>query len=377
MMNRTKARRHRARSLPAVVLACGVLFLASCRSSWKSVERHPSFAVDDARPMRVAALPFRNHAGGTSLLTYPFLPFIYLANLLTLSIPKAPPDSDKGAMTLRSLLVAKTAGSPICIIPTRASDTALGHLGLLDKAADMDPVELGRILSVDAILYGDLDDWSGHYYVIESRSVVEGGVRLVSCLDRRELLKIRAGVSDAAGVSGGPTGYISAAATPLAALGSGPFRDLAVKWANVVGDELGRVEGVANREPGAMAPQTSPPFIAASAASLRLRGLQQEPAAGDWIEVVALGAPGCQASFDLGTLHCRVPMTEVARLARAGAEGETAATYRGSLKIGPEDAVESAPIIVTLRNSLGTATQVSSGPAVTLRASAPVQGSSR
>lgn len=194
--------------VPVKLTAAGaVLLLASCNASWRYVKRDPMFRPTPAEPVRVAVLPFEDKSGGNSVLYYPFLPFIYLASLVTFSIPDAPPDSVKGAETLRELLIARLGGSAIRVVSSRAVLTTLHHRGLLEGSPRMDPVELGKILGVDAVLYGELLDWAGHSYVVESRTVVEARVRLVSCLDRRELLTATIGVTDRAGITGGPTGY--------------------------------------------------------------------------------------------------------------------------------------------------------------------------
>lgn len=375
-------------SMPRFAHILLIAFLVSagaCRSSWKNVDRSPGFQLDESKPLRVAVIPFEDKAGGRSAFVYPFLPFIYLANILTLSVPEAGPDTAKGAENLRALFIALSSNPAVRYVPTRATDTALAHSGLLDKANKMDAVELGKLLGVDAVLYGELLDWAAHYYVVESRTIVEARVRLVSCLDRRELLNITIGVSDAAGVSGGPTGYISAAATPLAALGKGDYNDLAVAWAdrasaallesrkpiekfedvtNGIKDDNTNLDSLLNSESNtwrsvSLTPAT-PPYIAAAAISpAPARGWRS----GDWVEIVALGAPGCDATFDVGTLHTRIPLVEYARVPRDGATGEIAGVYRGAFFVGSEDFVSNAPVLVNFtKNGLAAARSASGDP---------------
>ncbi|MFN0206146.1 MAG: hypothetical protein ACKVS6_07510 [Planctomycetota bacterium] len=329
------------------------------------MDRTPDFEPTHAKPLRVAMLPFENKSGNRSAFVIPFLPFIWLANLITFSVPEAGPDSGMGAATLRTLLAARLTGTPLRVVSTRATDTALAHKGLLAKAASMDPVELGKLLSVDAILFGELLDWSGNYYVLESRTVVEGRVRLVSCIDRSELVKINVGVSDAAGVSGGPTGYISAAASPLAALGKGPYSDLAVAWTTRVGDALSGDSVSGQQVPENPRSTVGEPYISAAGVTAPPPGGWR---AGQWIEVIVLGAPSCTATFNIGTLRTKIPMVEFSRVPRAGGEpGEESAIYRGSYHIAPADRVVEAPVIVSLATAGSSAHLTASGNPITIQ----------
>lgn len=349
-------------SLRCILAIALLLAPAACRSAWTDARRAPGFELSQSRPIRVAILPFEDRAGGRSPLVYPFVPFIWLANILTLSVPEGGPDPEKGARELRNFLAAFLLNSPVRALPSRATDTALAHRGLLANATKMDAVELGKLLDVDAILYGELLDWSGHYYIIESRTVVEARLRLVSCVDRRELFNITIGVSDAAGVSGGPTGYISAAATPLSALGKGPYADLAIAWATRAAQAVLRRDELLET-PSNIIKNDPPPYIAAAAASPQPGG---GFAPGDWIEVVALGAPGCAATFDVGTLHCGIPLVESARVPRPGTS-ELSGVYRGAFYVGDEDAAAEAPILVQFHKSGMSASRSADGPPVSIR----------
>lgn len=347
--------------VPVKLTAAGaVLLLASCNASWRYVKRDPMFRPTPAEPVRVAVLPFEDKSGGNSVLYYPFLPFIYLASLVTFSIPDAPPDSVKGAETLRELLIARLGGSAIRVVSSRAVLTTLHHRGLLEGSPRMDPVELGKILGVDAVLYGELLDWAGHYYVVESRTVVEARIRLVSTLDRRELLTATIGVTDRAGVTGGPTGYIGAAATPVAALAAGPYADLAHEWADLTTKDL-LLTGNATNGTGVI-PVDPVPFVAAAAVAPPRNGVRYLE--GELLEVVALGAPGCKATFDVGGLRASVPMVETARTARPGAEDEVSAVYQGHFYVSATDRADGAAVRVTLESSAGRATAVVGGERV-------------
>jgi hypothetical protein len=342
--------------VPAAVLA---LALGACRSSWRDVKRDPGFRPTASEPVRVAALPFIDQSGGTSPLYYPFIPFIYLASAVTFSIPDAPPDSVKGAETLQSLLLARLGGTPLRVVPPRAILTTLHHKGILEKAHEMDPVELGKILGVDAILYGELLDWAGHYYVAESQTVVEASVKLVSTLDRRVLVSATIGVTDRAGVTGGPTGYVGAAATPVAALGSGPYELLAHAWAEQAAKDL-----LQSAEAGGETSTSDDPapFIAAAAVSPpRQGGVYRE---GELFEVVVLGSSGSQAFFDVGSARTRVPLIETSRSIREGEVREVSAIYRGNFIVSAADRAEGLTVKVTLESRSGRAVAVAEGEPV-------------
>ena len=339
------------------LLALPLVLAAGCAGAWKEVRRAPAFAPTEAAPVRIAVPPFRDETGGRSPLVYPLLPILWVANLALLRVPESDPDSTEGAEVLRALLVARLRGSSLNVVDPRAVDTTLHHLELLERAHDVDPVELGGRLGVDAIVLGTLRSWGPRYYVVETRTIVEAEIRILSCVDGGEIFRGAVGLSDAAGITGGPTVYVSAAATPLAALGSGPYQALAIEWSERMGAEL--AGGVPTRE-GAPAP-----YIAVAA-------LSSPPAegfrAGETVEVFAIGAPGCRASFDIGTLRVRVPMCEVARIPRTGdpAAGEISAHYRGAYSLTEDDGVLDAPVFVTLEGAGGRASAVAENGPVTV-----------
>ncbi|HKE00990.1 MAG TPA: GNA1162 family protein, partial [Planctomycetota bacterium] len=348
-----------SRALPAL-LATAALLLGGCKSLSVDARRDPSFHPTASSPIRVAVLRFDDKTGGTSPLLYPFLPFIWLASAITLQVPEATPDPAKGAETLRALLIARLRGSALNVVDPATVDNTLGHAGLLWKESSVDARELGRLLKVDAICYGTLEGWSGRYYVVESHTVVEATVRLVSCVDGLELFRATVAVTDAAGVSGGPTGYISAAATPLAALGSGPYRRLAIDWNEAVGMELIGAyssDAAASAEPAPyitnVAPHTPPPD-------------GYKP--GDVVEVLAIGSPGCRASFDLGTLRIHIPMVETGRSSRTGVLNptETSGVYQGAYVVDESDHLRDAPITVTLESRSGRVTQEAPGARISI-----------
>lgn len=338
-------------------IALPLLLCGGCATSWKEVRREPSYAPTPAAAIRVAAPPFRDETGGRSPLLYPVLPLVWIANIALLRVPEDAPPSSQGAESLRSLLVARLQGTSLGVVDPRAVDTTLHHLDLLDRAHETDPVELGRILGVDAVLLGTLRTWEPRYYGVETRTVVEAEVTLVSCADRSELLRATVGVTDGAGLSGGPTGYVSAASAPLAALGGGPYRPLSIEWSERMAAEL-----LGSPQEGSLA---EAPYIAVAAVSTPPPGGFRT---NDVVEVFALGAPGCRASFDLGTLRVRVPMCETARVPRTGDRqlGEISAHYRGSYAVTEADRLLDAPVVVNLESAGGRASAFAENGRVTI-----------
>lgn len=348
------------------LLLAAALAIAACASSSSSSKRAPTFQPSESSPVRVAVLPFRDATGGVSPFLYPALPLIWLANVITLRIPEGTPDSAKGAATMRALLIARLRYSRLDVVDPGAVDTTLAHRGLLERASEMDPRDLGRALGVDAVMYGTLESWSTRYYLIESRTVVEGTVRLRSAVDGSDLFQGTVAVNDAEGITGGPTGYIGLAATPLAALGAGPYRQLAIAWAGEMGMLLGGP--IESDEP-----QGPEPYVTTAV-------VHDPPPGGykpdDVIEVFAIGATDCTATFDIGTLRVRIPMTEFARVPRTGEVGaaETSGQYRGSYVVREVDRVNEAPVTVTLETSSGrVATFAASGKPVTIAAADPTR----
>ncbi len=343
---------HPARPSIIRLFALALLAAAACRSSWREVRRDPEFQPTEALPLRIAVLPFEDATGGTSLLLYPFLPFIWAANLLTLRIPRAAPDTAVGARVLTELLAARLRGTAVDLVGSTEVESLLAATGSATLPEGLSPRELGERLGVDAVLYGRLLGWSGRYYVVEAHTVVEAHVRIVSTEDDREILDALIGVTDREGLTGGPTGWVSLALTPLAALGNGPYRALAIRWAQLAGDAVLGVEAPAGGD------------VRIEFAAI-VDPLSETLAPGDTLTVEARGTPGCAAHFDLATLRRRIPMIEIARAEADDPSAEDLSVYRGSYLVSEGDRLEGGSVLVTLeRGGLRATRTCDGGPVV-------------
>jgi hypothetical protein len=133
-----------------------------------------------------------------------------------------------------------------------------------------------------------------------------------------------------------PTGYVSAATEPIAGLRGSQLNDLtrAVTRHTVV-DLNG---GMLGSDGGSMAPRL---------ALVSLLRPQERPfAAGELVEVVAIGTPGCDVRFDLGRLRTGVPMLETG--VHEHARGDRA-TYRGHYVVDAADQGQGLVLVATIQ----------------------------
>ena len=329
-------------ALAAIGLAAAAI--GGCQTSWKEVHRDETFKPTEARPVRVALLPFADETGGVSPFLYPVMPFIWLANLATLHLPESAPDTEKGARLLSQLLEARLRATPVNVLGPVEVESRLRADPGAPPLSSLDPKEIGERLEVDAVLTGTLTSWSTRYYVVESRTVVEANLRLVSTRDGAEWLRARIGVADGAGVAEGPLhlSWIGYALEPLSALGKGPFRDLAIEWAQSAGDAIEN------------APESSgPPPTLATAQIVNAPAGGWRP--GGEIVVEARGTAGCDATFDLATLHRRIPMP---RVDDAADDSGALALYRGRYVVAEGDRLVEGPVTVTLSRGGARATKL-------------------
>jgi len=312
------------RALFSALLA---LLAAACATR-PSVEVHrvPEFAVRAGQPLRIAVLPFRDATPGHGLLWYLGRPFALVGRLVSLNFGSAAPTPAAEAAMMRSLVAARLQDEALAIVNPSQVDASLQALGGRDGQADV--VRLAHELDVDAVLDGELNTLSASWFLLVTRRELSGTVRLRSGTDGATLFEARVLVNDSAGIDHGPTGFVSLVAAPLAATDSGPYTEMAIAWAEEVGEALltSSLQGHGARQP----------VIDRIAVTARDGPLD----AGDVVEVVAEGTPGITAHFDLGSLHREIPM-------RAdGAQQEGVARYRGVYHVRSGDRVDRAPVTV-------------------------------
>lgn len=300
--------------LLASILAAAAAALAGCSGTSVSTRSSERLANLRATGYRVAVVPFVNEAPDESFLTSALSP---VGDALSLDGRDLASARDAVALRVRADVVAWLRQSPFDVVEPWVADTQIAHLGWTPaQVADPSRAErLAQALQVDGLVYGAVTRWNRSYYVVQSEAEV--GLRL-QLLDRdgSELFATERTESIGSGLSGGPTGYGSAISAPVEGLGGGKLLDLVRMVARHAATDLGGL--MPGEEPSPLLPRLSIVSLA-SRADGPFR-------AGDRIDVVAVGTPDCEVTFDLGRLRTRVPMRQVAvvddpRGARATYEG--------------------------------------------------------
>ncbi|MBK8978701.1 MAG: hypothetical protein IPM29_22615 [Planctomycetes bacterium] len=318
-------------------VALAAFVLASCASSDVELRADPALPRLRAQGYRIAVVPFAVSAPEEGLLTDALGA---VGDVLSL-------EAGGGGLPMRArlgeLMRAQVIGwlgrSDFEVVEPWATDTALAHHGW-SAAEERDPSrapEVAAALQVDGVLYGDVVAWNRGYYVVESTAEVGLRLELVDGSTGRSLFETTRIESDAAGLTGGPTGFVSAGTEPIAGLRGSTLRDLARAASRGAAIDLAGGD-VGTDERPADAPRLSFVSVALPHSGPLV--------AGDRVDVLALGAPGCNVCFDLGVLRRDVPMLETAR--HADPRGERA-SYAGHYVVQAGDAARGLPVFATIR----------------------------
>lgn len=217
-------------------------------------------------------------------------------------------------------------------------DNALARADLTDPIAihQKPAQELGKILGVDAVVYGEISNFDKMFAVMYSQVAVGAKVRMVDTKSGEILwtgehvARIHEG-----GVSLNPIGIV---ATIVAT--SMNLRDIQMLRAC---DDLFR-EMVKTMPVPTLAEALRPPVI-----SLLVQDTKNMPKkAGDEIRVVIQGTPKMQAYFDIGDFKKYIDMQE---------QAETPGVYLGVYKVLPGDNARRAIITGYLKDDAGNAAQ--------------------
>ena len=138
--------------------------------------------------------------------------------------------------------------------------------------------------------------------VAESWSTAGLRIEMVECRDGSPLWEAQQVSTERAGLSEGPTGYVSAGIEPIRGLSGAVLAQLA--------DEVARKIVEPHILQGGEGEAASPPFIAASAVSFHPPG---PSGTASRIEIVAIGSSGCRATWSLGPRLRGIPLTEFGR----------------------------------------------------------------
>ncbi|MGE3173028.1 MAG: GNA1162 family protein [Planctomycetota bacterium] len=312
-----------------------LLALGACTGA--AVERFedPRLAALRQTGYRVAVMPFAVSAPAEGFLASSLAP---VGELFALEGGAGLPDRSMLGAVLRGDVVTWLQQGPFDVVEPWVTDTQLAHAGL-DHAAMVDPAraaDVAALLQVDGVLYGDVTRWNRSYYVVQSTAEVGLRLELRDAGTAAVLFSTTRAESIGSGVTGGPTGFVSAATEPVAGLRGSHLRDLTRSVARNAAIDLGG--GTLGNDPSPLAPRLS--FVAVA---------RRHPGAfavGERVDVVAVGTAGCEVRFDLGSLRTGVPMPAAG--AFDDARGDRA-TYTGHYVVQAGDPVITVPLFCTIR----------------------------
>lgn len=232
-------------------------------------------------------------------------------------------------------------------------DNVLRKAGMEDPAviSQTSPQDLGKILNVDAVIFGTISDFEKLFAVIYSNVSVGAEIMMMDTKTGKMLWRGRhvARIHEG-GISTTPVGLV---ATVIATAMN--IRDIQLLRAC---DDLFR-DMVQTIPTPAIADALRPPVI-----SLLVQDTKNLPRkAGDEIRVIIKGTPGMQAYFHIGQFKKNIDMLE-----QKGDPG----VYMGIYKIIPGDSVNQAVITGFLRDNAGnTAEWVDAVGTVTMDTTPP------
>ncbi|MGO9137675.1 MAG: GNA1162 family protein [Syntrophales bacterium] len=256
--------------------------------------------------------------------TVAVLPFVNLAK------------SQKGSDEVRKAFYNHFSSLPYKGMKPYIVDNTLRKVGLTDAEVidKMSPQELGRVLGVDAVIYGNISDFDKLFAVVYSSVSVGAEIKMYDTKtgnflwSGKHVARIQEG-----GISTTPVGII---ATVIATAIN--IRDIQLLRAC---DDLFR-DMVKTIPVPTMAEALRPPVI-----TLLTQDTKNMPKkAGDEIKVVIQGAPKMQAYFDIGDFKRNIDMQEV-----------EPGGYLGVYKVIPGDNVTKAVITGYLRDEAGNTAQ--------------------
>jgi hypothetical protein len=177
--------------------------------------------------------------------------------------------------------------------------------------------------------------WNRSYYLLQSVAEVGLHVELIDATSGITLFASDRTERYGAGLSGGPTGYVSAVTEPLAGLSGSHLRTLARNAARHLAEDLNG--GELGNQPGPSAPRLAVVALAKEHdGPFRI---------GERVDVIATGSPDCRVQFDLGRLRTSVPMMQTTR--HDDPRGPRA-TYLGHYIVDAADAADGLPLTCTI-----------------------------
>lgn len=261
--------------------------------------------------------------------------------------------SQQGAQAVRKGFYNHFSSLPFRDMEISRVDNLLEKAGLTDpvETNKRSPQELGKILDVDAVVYGEISNFDKLFAVVYSQVAVGAIIRMYDTKTGELLwtgehtVRIHEG-----GISLSPIGMV---ATIVATAMN--VRDIQLLRAC---DDLFR-DMVKTIPMPTMAEALKPPVI-----TLLVQDTKNMPKkAGDEIRVVIQGTPKMQGWFDIGDYKKRIDMVE---------QTETPGVYLGVYRVVPGDNVRKAVITGYLKDETGaTAQWVDAVGTVTLKTTPP------
>jgi hypothetical protein len=307
---------------------------ASCTGTHASRQIAPQLAQLRTMGYRIAVVPFTNTAPADGLLSDSLAA---VGETIALEPGQEAPMRERIAQSMQDHVLTWLQQTDFEVIDPWHAATQWTHAGLASVANDRSRLaEVARALGVDGVLYGDVRQWNRSYYVVQSVAEVGLHVELIDATSGLTLFASDRTERHGAGLSGGPTGYVSAATEPLAGLSGSHLRTLARNAARHLAEDLNG--GELGNQPGPTAPR-----LAVVALAKEHDGPFR---AGERVDVVATGTPDCQVQFDLGRLRTSVPMVMTTR--HEDPRGPRA-TYLGHYIVDAVDAATELPLTCTIR----------------------------
>jgi len=135
----------------------------------------------EAPPKKIAVLPFTDLGEGE-----------FIVNKIPLVTRSAEERASWGwshANRLRRVVAGNLATREFTLVPLLAIDAALAARGItdFDHLSAASPMEIGRWLHADALVYGEVTDYEAYYGFLTAAWTVTARVRMVSTRDGHEL----------------------------------------------------------------------------------------------------------------------------------------------------------------------------------------------
>jgi len=311
-----------------------LLAAAACTSVAVEQQAAPELAPLRTMGYRIAVVPFTVSAPEDGFLSDSLAP---VGELFALEASRELPLRQRIGGIVEGDVVAWLQQSEFEIVDPWHVATQLGHAGIgVERQRDPANVHaVARAVGADGIVYGDLRRWNRGYYVVQSVVEVALRLELIDAATGKQLFRTDRHEQIGSGLTGGPTGYVSAATEPIAGLRGSNLRSLTRSVARHVVTDLNG--GELGGEPG----PTTPRLSVVALAKEHMGPFR----AGERVDVIAIGSADCEVRFDLGRLRTVVPMRQTERHDDArGARG----TYLGHYIVADTDDAEELPLTCTI-----------------------------